>query len=107
MPVSKLLRWILYIVGGLIAALLIIMILLAVVRIPIDLSKHKAVVESAASLALGRTVSVDDKIVVSTSLQPLFSIEGLRISNPRGFEAGDFLTMKTARIRVRARRARG
>lgn len=101
MPVSKLLRWILYIVGGLIAALLIILILLAVVRIPIDLSKHKAVVESAASLALGRTVSVDDKIVVSTSLQPLFSIEGLRISNPRGFEAGDFLTMKTARIRVR------
>lgn len=101
MAVPKPLRWILYIVGGLIASLLIILILLAVVRIPIDLSKHKGVVESAASLALGRTVSVDDKIVVSTSLQPLFSIEGLRISNPKGFEAGDFLKMRTARIRVR------
>ena len=102
MRVSKPLRWILYIVGGLIASLLLIIILLATIRIPVDLSSYKGVVESAASLALGRTVNVDDRIVITTSLQPIFSLEGLRISNPKGFEKGDFLKMKTAEIQVRA-----
>jgi uncharacterized protein involved in outer membrane biogenesis len=101
MTVSKPLRWVLYILGGLIACLLLIILLLATIRIPINLSQYKGPVESAASLALGRTVSVDDKIVITTSLRPIFSLEGLRISNPKGFEKGDFLKMKTAEIQVR------
>ncbi len=52
-------------------------------------------------LALGRTVRIDDKIVITTSVRPIFSLEGLRISNPKGFEKGDFLKMKTAEIQVR------
>jgi uncharacterized protein involved in outer membrane biogenesis len=100
MRVSKSLRWVLYIVGGFIAVLLLILILLSIIRIPIDLSSQRGIVESAASLALGRTVNIDDKIVVSTSLRPVFSLEGLRISNPKDFEEGDFLKMKTAEIRV-------
>ncbi len=101
MRISKPLRWILYILGGLIAGLLLIIILLAIIRIPIDLSRYKGPVESAASLALGRTVTVDDKIVITTSLRPIFSLEGLRVSNPKSFEKGDFLKMKTAEIQVR------
>ena len=101
MPVSKPLRWGLYILGGLVASLLLIIILLATIRIPIDLSGQKGIVESAASLALGRTVKVDDKIVITTSVRPVFSLEGLRISNPKGFEKGDFLKMKTAEIQVK------
>ena len=100
MRVFKPLRWILYIVGGLIASVLLILILLSIIRIPIDLSSQKGMVESAASLALGRTVKIDDKIVISTSLRPVFSLEGLRISNPKDFEKGDFLNMKSAKIRV-------
>jgi len=34
-------------------------------------------------------------------LQPYFSLEGLRVANPEGFQAGDFLQMKEARIGVR------
>jgi len=101
MPVSNPLRWGLYILGGLVASLLLIIILLATIRIPIDLSGQKGLVESAASLALGRTVNVDDKIVITTSVRPVFSLEGLRISNPKGFEKGDFLKMKTAEIQVK------
>ena len=101
MRVSKPLRWILYILGGLVACLLLILLLLATLRIPIDLSSHKGMAESAASLALGRTVKIDDKIVITTSLRPIFSLEGLRISNPKGFEKGEFLKMKTAEIQVR------
>ena len=100
MRVSKSLRWVLYIVGGFIAALLLILILLSIIRIPIDLSSQRGIVASAASLAIGRTVNIDDKIVVSTSLRPVFLLEGLRISNPKNFEEGDFLKMKTAEIRV-------
>jgi hypothetical protein len=101
MRISKPLRWILYFLGGLAAALLLIVILLSIIRIPIDLSSYKGPVESAASLALGRTVKIDDKIVITTSVRPIFSLEGLRISNPKGFEKGDFLKMKTAEIQVR------
>ena len=101
MRVSKPLRWILYALGGLIAGLLLIIILLAIIRIPIDLSSYKGPVVSAASLALGRMVTVDDKIVITTSVRPIFSLEGLRISNPKGFEKGDFLRMNTAEIQVR------
>jgi uncharacterized protein involved in outer membrane biogenesis len=67
----------------------------------VDLSEYKGAVESTASLALGRTVKVDDKIVIETSLQPYFSLEGLRIGNPKSFQGGDFLQMKQARIGVR------
>jgi uncharacterized protein involved in outer membrane biogenesis len=98
---SKIFRWILYVVGSLIAGLILLLIVLAFVPITIDLSEYKGPVESAASLALGRTVKVDDKIVITTSLQPYFSIEGLRISNPKDFKIGDFLQMKEARIGVK------
>ena len=101
MRVSKPFRWILYILGSLIASLLLIILLLSIIRIPIDLSSHKGLVESATSLALDRTVKIDEKIVITTSVRPIFSLEGLRISNPKGFEKGDFLKMKTAEIQVR------
>jgi uncharacterized protein involved in outer membrane biogenesis len=101
MRVPKPIRWILYILGGFITGLLLIILLLAIVRIPIDLTDHKQVVESAGSLALGRSVKVDDKIVITTSLQPIFSLEGLRISNPKNFGKGDFLRMKTAEFEIR------
>ena len=101
MRASKFLRWILYVLGGLIAGILMILVILAFVPITIDLSEYKGAVESAATLALGRTVKVDDKIVIATSLQPYFSIQGLRIANPKGFQAGDFLQMKNAKVGVR------
>jgi uncharacterized protein involved in outer membrane biogenesis len=101
MRATKFFRWVLYILGGLIAGILLILVVLAFVPITIDLSDYKGAVESAASLALGRTVKVDDKIIIATSLQPYFSLEGLRIGNPASFQTGDFLRMKKARIGVR------
>jgi uncharacterized protein involved in outer membrane biogenesis len=101
MPASKIIRWTLYIFGGIIAVIIVIGIVLAFVPITIDLSEFKGPVESAATLALGRTVHVDDEVSIATSLQPYFSLEGLRIANPEGFQTGDFLQMKEARIGVR------
>ena len=101
MRFSKFLRWALYITGGLIAAVLLSLIVVAFVPITVDLSEYKGAVESAATLALGRSVKIDDKIVISTSLQPHFSVNGLRIENPKGFQTGDFLQMKNAKVGVR------
>ncbi len=101
MRVSKFFRWALYIFGMLIGGILLILVVLALVPVKIDLSEYKGAVESAATLALERTVKVDDKIVIATSLQPYFILEGLRIANPKGFQTGDFLRMKDARIQVR------
>jgi uncharacterized protein involved in outer membrane biogenesis len=75
--------------------------LLAFIPITINLNEYKGAVESAATMALGRTVKVDDKIVIATSFQPYFSMEGLRISNPTGFQGGDLFHMKTAKVGVR------
>ena len=101
MRVSKFFRWVLYIFGMLIGGILLILVVLALVPVKIDLSEYKGAVESAATLALERTVKVDDKIVIATSLQPYFILEGLRVANPKGFQTGDFLRMKDARIQVR------
>ncbi len=100
MRLSKPVRWILYALGGLFAGLFLILFFLAFVRISIDLSSYKGAVEKAVSLAIDRTVKVDDKIAVTTSLRPIFSLEGLRIHNPEGFQEGDFLNVKTAEVQV-------
>jgi uncharacterized protein involved in outer membrane biogenesis len=100
MSLPKPLRWVLYIVGGLTAVLILIFAVLAFVQIPLDLTRHKGLVESIATRAVGRTVKVDTKIGVTTSLWPVFTLEGLRIGNPKGFQEGDFAQMKTAKIQV-------
>lgn len=101
MSTSKIIRWSLYGIGGLLAALLLVILLLALLRIPIDLSAHKQLVESTAGLALGRSVKVDDRIVITTSLRPVFVLEGVRIENPPEFGPGVFLTMHTARLQLK------
>ncbi len=100
MDVNKIIRRTAYVVGGLVAVVMVILAVLAFVRIPIDLSAHKGLVESLATRSLGRTVIVHDRIAVTTSLRPVFTLEGLKIANPQGFKSSGFITMDTARIKV-------
>lgn len=100
MKTSKGFRWFLYIAGGLTAFILLAAVFLAFVKISFDLSEYKGPVESAASFALGRNVNVGEKIILTTSLRPIFLMEGLRIANLEGFKKGDFMRMKSARLKV-------
>ena len=100
MSLSKPIRWIVYGVAGLTALILILLAVLFLVRIPIDLKGHKTLVEEIATRAIGRKVSIDEKIQVTTSLWPIFSIEGLRVGNPKNFKTGDFAQMASARVQV-------
>ena len=69
--------------------LVVVVLVLSLIRIPVNLNNYRGTVASAASSALGRTVSVDGDITVTTSLWPYFEIQTLRIANPAGFEDGD------------------
>ena len=80
-------------------------LLVSLLRIPIDLSPYRPMIESAASKTLGRAVRVDGDITLTTSLWPYFEIQNLRIGNPPGFPAGDsgpmdMASMEIARVTV-------
>ncbi|MEP4485094.1 MAG: AsmA family protein [Halioglobus sp.] len=84
---------------------LVAILAVSLLRIPIDVSNYKTLIESTASRSLGRDVKVDGNITVTTSLWPYFEIQGLRISNPAGFSdnesaSSDMATMDLARVTV-------
>ena len=91
-----LLRFLLLIVALFVMAAVAVTLL----RIPLDLSRYKPLLESTASQSLGRDVRIDGDIVVTTSLWPYFEIEGLHIANPGGAQDGDLAVMDLARVSV-------
>lgn len=86
--------------GGLVLLLVVAVLVVSLIRIPIPLARFKGPFEAGLSRALGREVRVEGDIIVTTSLWPRFEIEGLRIANPGGFDAGEFARMKVARLGV-------
>ena len=100
MPLPKTIRQILYALVGLVALLLVLLLILTLVQIPIDLTGYKGIVEAAASRAVGRTIKIDGKIQVTTSLWPSFQMQGLRITNPKGFQTDNFAIMKSAKAQI-------
>ena len=95
---SGFLRPLLLTAMGLIALLLSIAVLVSLLRIPLNIERYKPQLESALGSALGRRISIDGDIRVTTSLWPYFEIEGLRIANPAGFTEGDLASIQHARV---------
>jgi AsmA protein len=85
---------------ALLVLLLLALLVVTLLRIPLDLSRYKPLAEDAMSEALGRQVSIDGDMVVTTSLWPYFELGGLRIANPVDFPQGDLAVMDRARISV-------
>lgn len=101
MNIPKPIRWLFRGISALIALLVVLIALLTLVRIPIDLTAHKKVIEIFATQALNRPVTIDTSIEVATSLWPAFTIQGLRIGSPAGFQSKDLARMQRARLQVR------
>lgn len=95
---SGFLRPLLLTAMGLIALLLSIAVLVSLLRIPLNIERYKPQLETALGSALGRRISIDGDIRVTTSLWPYFEIEGLRIANPAGFTEGDLASIQHARV---------
>jgi hypothetical protein len=65
---SEMLRSILTLLSIVLGLALTALLLLSLLRIPIDLSPYRPMIESGASKTLGRAVKVDGDITVTTSL---------------------------------------
>jgi uncharacterized protein involved in outer membrane biogenesis len=100
MNLSKPIRWLLFGAAGLIGLLLALLLVLSLVRIPINLESQKELIESIAASAIERQVSIDGKIQVTTSLWPVFIIEDVHVKNPENFETGDFARLQSARVEI-------
>jgi uncharacterized protein involved in outer membrane biogenesis len=100
MNLSKPIRWLLFGAAGLIGLLLALLLVLSLVRIPINLESQRELIESIAASAIERQVSIDGKIQVTTSLWPVFIIEDVHVKNPENFETGDFARLQSARVEV-------
>ncbi len=97
---AALFRWIIRLLLGLLCCLVLAFAVVTIFKIPINLTGYKDVVESLAGEALDRKVMIKDSIVITTSLAPVFTLQGLQIDNPEGFPSGSFLSMDNARIQV-------
>ena len=93
-------RWLFRIVLGLILLVVLLFVSTALLEIPIDLTRFKAPVEELVSGALKREVTIDQSIVLSTSLSPVLTLRGLKISNPDGFSRETFISLDSATIRL-------
>ncbi|MGW8194935.1 MAG: AsmA family protein [Desulforhopalus sp.] len=97
---KKLLGWF---VGLLLGVVFVAVVLLGVViffQIPIDLTRFREHIETAASSTFHRPVRIEDSIVISTSLKPSIMIKGLTIENPLGFATPEFLSVDRAKIQI-------
>jgi uncharacterized protein involved in outer membrane biogenesis len=100
MMFPKPIRWILYGAAGFIGLLLVLLATLSLVEIPFNLEGKKALIEEIATDALNRSVSIDGKIHVTTSLWPVFTIDKMRVGNPTGFQSGDLARFGSTRIQM-------
>ena len=84
-----------------VAALAVVAVMVVTLaRIPVDLSSYKGLIESETSKALGRKVTVDGKVFVTTSLWPYFEMGGLQVASPPEFGVDNLLQMKRARVTI-------
>lgn len=96
----KILRWLFAIVLGTILSIALFLVIVTAFAIPVELTRFKAPLEDIASKWLGRPVHIEGSIVVATSLNPAFTLKGLRIQNPQNFEQKDFLLMDEVRLQL-------
>jgi uncharacterized protein involved in outer membrane biogenesis len=93
-----LLRISLILVNTLLGLLLAALLLVTLVRIPIDLSMFRAGAESTLSEALGRDVRLQGELKVTTSLWPYFEVTGLHVASPKEFDEATLVSMERARV---------
>jgi uncharacterized protein involved in outer membrane biogenesis len=97
---KKLLNWLLGLVLGLLLLVIVLLVAVSFLQIPIDVTRFKEPIEALATKGLGRPVRIKKSIVISTSLKPYFTLEGLTIDNPSGFKTSEFMSMDQAGIQV-------
>ena len=91
-------RGILKAVAWSLAALALLLVLAVGALFLIDANAYRSQVESLASTALGRKVTVEGDMQFVPSLLPRLAAEGVRIANPAWASRPDFATAKRFEI---------
>ena len=97
---KTLFRWLFRTLLFVVLLVILLVVSVTLLKIPIDLTVFKGPVETLVSKALKRPVNIDQSIVISTSLNPVFTLRGLRIGNPDGFSQETFINLDLAQIGV-------
>ena len=97
---KTLFRWLFRTVGFVVLLVLLLLVSVTLLKIPVALTGFEGPIETLASRALKRPVNIDQSIVVSTSLNPVFTVRGLRIGNAEGFSQQNFVNMDFAEIQL-------
>src|SRR5210317_441173 len=98
---KTLFRWLFRTVLFVVLLVILLVATVTLLKIPIDLTVFKGTVETLVSKAIKRPVSINQSIVISTSLNPVFTLKGLRIGNPDGFTQETFINLDMAEIQVK------
>ncbi len=98
---KKIVGWLVRVILFLILLLVIVVTSVTMLKIPIDLTRFKTPIEELASKALQRPVTIENSIIISTSLIPEFTLNGLRIKNPKGYDQDTFMYLGVARIHLK------
>ncbi|MEA3276525.1 MAG: AsmA family protein [Pseudomonadota bacterium] len=97
----KAFRWTVISFGGLLAALVLIILVVVAFSIPIELDWVKGKIETSASEALGRPFAIEGPLTLVPSMPPAAQIEGVRIGNPKGWPEADLARLDLARAELR------
>jgi AsmA protein len=94
----KFVKWALIVFG-----IVVLLIAAAVLILPsiIDVQKYKPVLESKLTEATGRSVTVGDDIQLSVFPWAGVSFNDLKVGNPAGFAADDFVAVRAFDVRVK------
>ena len=66
---------------SLLSIAVVVVLVVTLARIPVDISRYLGLIERQARQALGRRVSVEGEVIVTTSLWPHFELAGLRVAS--------------------------
>ena len=96
----KFIRWSLVTALLLVAIPVVISVIFLLFGATINLNPFKAKVETAASTALGRAVTLEGRMELVPSLWPTVEVQGIRIANPAGWTNGDLVQAKLVRAQL-------
>jgi AsmA protein len=95
---KKVVKWALIAVGGLVALVILILLVLPFF---VDAKKYKTLLETKVTEMTGRPFSVGGDVNLSFFPFAGVSFSDLHLGNPPGFEATDFISIKSFDVRVK------
>ncbi|CAB1075391.1 hypothetical protein JY97_09555 [Alkalispirochaeta odontotermitis] len=101
MALAKNLKRVALVIGSLVALIAAALVVILTVGISVNVDGIRARVETAASNALGRTVSIDGQLGLELSFQPALEVDGLKIANPSVWVHADFIKVDLFRASIR------